>query len=403
MLERAWTLDNLIDAWYKVKKVSHWKEITQRYEEDLLLRLTNLRNNLLKGTAKLGTAHNFVISERGKNRLIYSYDLDTRVAVRSFIDNILLPLVKPKLIYDNGASLKGKGLDFHRDRIITHLKSYYNHYGNGGYILTIDFKKFFDNIDHEKLKQMFADVLQDQESSDFVNSLIDTYQLDISCLSDKEIQDLETTPFDSVKFYDKKLALEKHGAVTDKEPIFLKRGVFIGGQLSQIAGILYPYKLDNFIKIVKGEKYYGRYMDDLYIISQSKEHLRSLLQEITEKCKEYGIFLNQKKTQITPINRFFTICKIQYLVKENGDIVRKPCKDSFNRERKAIRKFRKNLDESKMTIDKVIDSYLSWRGNMTRFDCKTSIKNMDAYFIKTIDLTKEKYKDVRNIEKILYN
>lgn len=378
MFEKTYDINNLYDAWRKVRKVSHWKEKTQRYEEDLLFNLSSLSDGLKNGTAKLGDSREFTIMERGKKRLIHSYDLNTRVAVRSFIDNVLFPKIKPKLIYDNGASITGKGLDFYRGRLKAHLQKYYRKYGTEGYILITDFRKYFDNIDHEKLKKIFSEVLQDRESEEFVNSLIDTYKTDISCLSEEEKAYLRNHPFDSVSFYNYANKSKCNGYC------FLKRGVFIGGQLSQIAGIVYPYKLDNFIKIVKGEKYYGRYMDDLYVIHNDKEHLKLLLKEIRLKCEECGIFLNEKKTQIIPINKPLTICKIQYFVKEGGDIVLKPCRVTFSRERKAIRKFEKDLKAGRCSIKKVYDSYMSWKGNISRFDCKQTIINMDKYFSKRL-------------------
>ena len=38
--------------------------------------------------------------------------------------------------------------------------------------------------------------------------------------------------------------------------------------------------IDNYCKIVKCMKYYGRYMDDIYIIHEDKEYLKGLLNDI---------------------------------------------------------------------------------------------------------------------------
>ena len=60
------------------------------------------------------------------------------------------------LIYDNSASIKGKGIDFARKRLLVHLRKYYHQHGsNDGYILLIDFSKYYDNIQHEKLIEQF--------------------------------------------------------------------------------------------------------------------------------------------------------------------------------------------------------------------------------------------------------
>ena len=54
----------------------------------------------------------------------------------------------------------------------------------------------------------------------------------------------------------------------------MKKHLNIGDQVAQTAGIAYPIPIDNYIKIVKGMKFYARYMDDSYIIHESKEYLQ---------------------------------------------------------------------------------------------------------------------------------
>ena len=374
VFEKVYDFDNLYRAWLEVRRVSAWKEQTQRYEEDILSNIFRLGESLKAGTARLGDFRTFVIRERGKLRLIHSYDIDTRIAVRSFIDNVLLPKVLPKLIYDNSASIKGKGVDFHRRRLIAHLQRFYRKHGNGGYVLTMDFSRFFDNIDHAQLKAMFEKVLGDEECSAFAAMLIDKAATDISCLTEDERLYLEDHPFDSVAFHAKRDASKRDGSV------LLHRGVPIGGQLSQIAGVFYPSDIDSYVKTVKGEKHYARYMDDVYVIHESKEHLRALLDEIRALCKAKGIFINERKTQITPIWRPFTILKVQYRVTADGDIMRSPCKDTFKRERRAIHRFAKDIDAGRRSKADVCGSYRSWRGNVSRFDCLKSVQSVDGYF-----------------------
>ena len=67
----------------------------------------------------------------------------------SLNDNYLLPHIRPYLIYDNGASLKNKGMSFTRNRLIAHLEKFYKETGsNEGYIMTMDFSGYYDNLDH---------------------------------------------------------------------------------------------------------------------------------------------------------------------------------------------------------------------------------------------------------------
>lgn len=48
-------------------------------------------------------------------------------------------------------------------------------------------------------------------------------------------------------------------------------GIPIGNQSSQIFALLYLNKLDHLVKEGLRIRYYGRYMDDFYLIHESKE------------------------------------------------------------------------------------------------------------------------------------
>lgn len=111
----------------------------------------------------------------------------------------------------------------------------------------------------------------------------------------------------------------------------MKKSVGIGSQISQISGVYYPTRLDNYCKIVRGMKYYGRYMDDIYIIHESKEFLKGLLNDIRGICDEYGLFINPKKTQIVKLSHGFTFLKIKYSLTETGKVIERISKDSVVR------------------------------------------------------------------------
>lgn len=138
--------------------------------------------------------------------------------------------------------------------------------------------------------------------------------------------------------------------------------------------------MDNYCKIVKGMKYYGRYMDDTYIISNSKEELKQLLEDIIKICDKLGIFINRKKTQIFRLDKGFTFLKIRYRLTETGHLVRIPVKSGFVRERRKLKSFKKMLDDGKMTYREIEEQYKSWKGNIKRYDCHKALMNMDKLF-----------------------
>jgi hypothetical protein len=279
----------------------------------------------------------------------------------------LNPIVEPYLIYDNGASIRKKGIDFARRRIETHLHKYYRKYGNIGYALVIDFSKFYDNILHKPLMDMYKEIIKDEDIIKLISHLVDSFSIDVS---NTNIQENEL--FDSLDY-----AKSNINRLGER---YIHKSLGIGSQISQISGIYYPTKMDNYCKIVKGIKFYGRYMDDTYILSNSKEELQQLLEDITKICDKLGIFINKKKTQIFRIDKGFTFLKIKYRLTETGHLVRVPVKNGFVRERRKLKSFKKMLDNGEMKFKDIEEQYKSWRGNLTKYNCHRALMNMDKLF-----------------------
>lgn len=75
-------------------------------------------------------------------------------------------------------------------------------------------------------------------------------------------------------------------------------GLGIGSQISQVLALASANELDHFVKEKLHIKYYGRYMDDGYLIHRDKKYLAHCLEEIQAVCDKLGIVLNRKKTKI---------------------------------------------------------------------------------------------------------
>lgn len=366
-------LDNLYDAYRNVLSASRWKESTQRYDEDALFRLYNLRYKLIEEKYRPSEPHKFICYERGKLRLVESACLDDKIVQRCLCDQILLPRVRPKLIYDNAASLEDRGTGFFRKRLDIHLQEFTKEHGTDGYILLIDFRKFFDNLQHEKLIEMYRELIDDERVIRLLWMFMDQNKVDVSYMTDEEYANCMNVPFNSIAYLD----------VPDKLKTgqkFMRKSMGIGSQVSQISGVLYPHRIDNYCKVVKGIRPYGRYMDDIYVIHESKDFLWELLGEIKEICKEYGLFINEEKTQVVSLKHRFTILKVNYIVYPDGTIYHLPNKDSFKREKRKLIKQREELDNGIITYKEVSDGYESWKGNIKLFNNKLSVEEMDNLY-----------------------
>ena len=366
-------LDNLYDAYRNVLSASRWKESTQRYDEDALFRLYNLRYKLIEEKYRPSEPHKFICYERGKLRLVESACLDDKIVQRCLCDQILLPRVRPKLIYDNAASLEDRGTGFFRKRLDIHLQEFTKEHGTDGYILLIDFRKFFDNLQHEKLIEMYRELIDDERVIRLLWMYMDQNKVDVSYMSDEEYANCMNVPFNSIAYLDVPDRLK-----TGQK--FMRKSMGIGSQVSQISGVLYPHRIDNYCKVVKGIRPYGRYMDDIYVIHESKDFLWELLGEIKEICKEYGLFINEEKTQVVSLKHRFTILKVNYIVYPDGTIYHLPNKDSFRREKRKLIKQREELDNGIITYKEVSDGYESWKGNIKLFNNKLSVEEMDNLY-----------------------
>lgn len=336
LLEQVADEENLLNAFQLAKKGCDWKYSVQSYDANALNETYKLHKELLNKTYEPNKYFEFILKERGKVRHIKACSVRDRVVQKSLCNNVLNPILVKYLVYDNGASLKGKGISFSRNRLETHLHKYYKEYNtNEGYILQIDFSKFFDSIPHDKLIIAVEEKLPDDSLNWLIEKLIKSFGQE--------------------------------------------KGLGIGSQISQICGLYYPTKIDNYCKIVKSLKYYGRYMDDIYIIHPDKKYLQELLKEINNIAIELGLTINLKKTRICKINKVFCYLKIKYTLLPNGVLIKKLHRESITRERRRLKRYAK----SKILPYKTIElAYKSWRGNAIKYDSKKSIQNLDALYDK---------------------
>lgn len=371
----VYDLNSLYNAYLAAKKESDWKPQVQKYEMDFLPRIVESKSDLKNRTYKSKDSTEFIIRERGKTRPITGLQMSDRVIRHSLCDNVLTPSLLDYMIYDNGASLKNKGIDFSRERFERHLHMYYREHGsNDGYILLMDYSKFYDNIPHETAYNAVAKHVKDDFSLWLLRCVFDNFKIDVSYMDDDEYENCMNAPFDSAKY---RLNIPKSKHTGDK---YMYKSVNIGDQCSQIIGIYYPTPIDNFIKIVKGQKYYGRYMDDSYVIHESKEFLYNLSLEVTEKAKELGIILNQKKTRIVKLSDYYKFLQISYSLTDSGRLIRKINPKRIVDMRRKLKKLNAMVKNGERTQEEVENMFKAWMGSHCHLMSKLQRDNLNLLY-----------------------
>lgn len=99
-------------------------------------------------------------------------------------------------------------------------------------------------------------------------------------------------------------------------------GIPIGNQTSQWFAVMYLSGLDHFIKEKLGIRYYGRYMDDFYLIHEDKAYLRYCRAEIERYVGELGLKLNNK-TNIFPLRNGIDFLGFHTYLTDSGKVIRK--------------------------------------------------------------------------------
>lgn len=308
--EEIFTFDHLFESYQKSIKGVKWKNSTQKFRLNVMGNLLQTQSDLLNGTFRSKGFYEFDIVERGKPRHIKSVHISERIVQRCLCDYGLVPVLSRSLIYDNGASLRGKGYDFSVRRV----KHFLRGSTSSDYALLFDFSKYFDRIPHDKLFEI-----------------------------------LEKKNFD-----DKTMRLCRHFI-----DAFGEVGLGLGSQISQILAVSFPNELDHLIKEQLHIRKYVRYMDDGILVSHSKEELRNALAAIRTKCGELGIVLNEKKTKIVRLSKPFRFLKIHFSYTRSGKLLLRPDYSKYRRERRKILAL-------KIPFDDILLSAQSWMGHMRK-------------------------------------
>lgn len=380
--------NNLYKAYRASIKGSKWKETTQKFIMNFLRYIFSIQEELLNRTLQNGPTEEFSLSERGRVRPITSIQIKDRIVRHALCDEVILPEVKKHIIYDNCASIKGRGISRQRFRFEVYLRKYYKLHGNEGWILFGDFSKFYDNIIHEIAKRELLKLFDDDKFIGWLLTLIfDGFKIDVSYMTDEEYANCMESTFNKNEY--RKIPKEK---LTGEK--WMAKSVNIGDQLSQIVGIYYPYRIDNYVKYVMSQKFYGRYMDDWYVMNPDKQVLLNILDGIRTIANELGIHINEKKTRIVKISSTYKFLQIRYTLTKDGKIIKRINPDRVTAMRRKLKKLAVKVRNNEIDYDGVENMFRGWMGSFYKLMSRQQRKNLimlyEDLFDKTITVVNKK-------------
>lgn len=307
---------NIMFVFNSIKSKCHNKNKIMRFMRykncyfiDILLRLKNNSYEFSK--------YNIFLIHEKKYRIIMSENISDKIVNQMISYFVLLPSLKC-LINENIATRSGKGSSYGYKLFEKYIDSI--GINNDIYVLRVDIKKYFYNINHNILLSMIERRIKDKKSIDIIKKIISLTDKEYV---NKDITDLINNEINRIN----KLNIsnkEKNKLINELKSIPLYKkgyGLSIGCLSNQLLAVFYLNDIDYYIKEVLRCKYYIRYMDDIYILSSDKEYLKYCFNNIKNKLFDIDLSINNK-SGIYRLNEGVSFLGYTYSIKNNKLLIR---------------------------------------------------------------------------------
>ncbi len=236
-----------------------------------------------------------------KQREVFAAHFRDRIVHHLFF-NYTYALYERLFIEDSYSCRMGKGTHFGMKRLDHHIRSVSENYSKQCYVMKMDIEGYFMHIDRLRLLHFVKEDLSRMKGH-LSNKSGKTWGevLDYPLLYFLAERIILSNPLDNC--YIKGSLNDWNGLPESKSLFFTPQGcgLPIGNLTSQLFSNVYLNRLDQYMKRELGCKHYGRYVDDFYVVSESKMFLHSLVKPVDAfLSKELGVRLHPRKTEIYP-------------------------------------------------------------------------------------------------------
>ena len=288
--------------------------------------LSSLSDSLKNGTYRQGNYYTFMVHDP-KDRVIHALRYPDRVVQHCLCDRILAPAIDRRLIYDNAACRIEKGTDFALNRLSGFLRAHYRRHGTDGFFLKCDIRKFFDNIDHDVLKEKLRRVFSEDALLKLLDHIIDSY-----C----------TAP---------------------------GKGLPLGNQTSQWFAIYYLDGLDRLVKERCRMPFYTRYMDDFVLVYHDREQLTKVRRTMADYLEGTLKLSFNEKTQIIPLKNGCPYLGFRFYLSDSGKVFRKLGNTTKTRMKHRMKKLSEDYAARTIDFDDAKQVITSYRAHLSKGHC----------------------------------
>lgn len=323
------TIEEVMRAYECCRKTKRSSASVIEFELNFSSNIMRIYNEVRSCTWKPQPHMCFVV-ENPKHREVWASTFADRV-VHHICYNRLRPRFEPYWIANTFACISGRGTGAASDWAERSARRVTQGWSQKAYILQADIKNCFPRIMREKLHEMLKPKIYERWLDQLVNEIINV-----------DVTDNAHLPGDPSLL---KL-IPEFKSLWKAEP---GRGLPIGNLTSQFGANVYLDNLDQVIVRNNVVKFYGRYVDDLVLMDQNIENLRTAYRMIVTELDKLGLKLHPNKTRCAPVRDGFDFCG-RFILPHRTHLRRK----TANRAHLAMR----NLDKNKHKGE-TVTSYLA--------------------------------------------
>jgi hypothetical protein len=352
-LER-WLYPHLYQAYLDARRHKRYTVDVHRFECALSENLAELAREIADRSYHPSRGIAFIVDKPVK-REIFGAPFRDRV-VHHLIYNFVYKWWDNHFIYDNYSCRVSKGTLFGIQRLYHHMAAVSHNFQQPAYVLKLDLQGYFMSLSRQRLFEVTDRGLNRQFHDDFPK-----YRL-FQFLWRQIIFDDPTV---NVKL---KGNLSGWKGLPPSKSMFHAKsghGIVIGNLTSQLLSNIYLNQLDRFVTFDLGQKHYGRYVDDFYVVSASRDELLLITQLIEGFVNDLDLVLHPRKRSITEVNQgiaFLGAVLYPYRIHPNSRIKRGLYGVDY-------RLYQSGFDET-ADSDKIVElnnSLVSYKGHVAHF------------------------------------
>lgn len=368
-------LMDLFTAYYDARKNKRNTQNQLRFEVNLEQNIFTLYRAIKDRSYKPKGSIAFVV-HKPVTREVFAAAFADRVIHHLFY-NYVNPIFERTFIYDSYSCRKGKGTSFGIKRLEYSIRSCSANYTRDCYVMKLDIRGFFMHINRNILFQKVKETLLRYSSR---------RDADGTLWKDKLDYDLILYLARVIIFDDPTDHYIMKGRASDWDKIPYGKSLFdmpaecglpIGNLTSQLFSNIYLNDFDHYVKRHLKARYYGRYVDDFYLVDQCKEVLTNYRKDITTYLKDnLGLEVHPMKIYLQKYDK--GVLFVGGFVKPYRTYVNNRVKYNFSKRMYALKKNGITAEKLEMTIN----SYLGTMRSFRSFNVRRKIMRHNAWVFR---------------------